>query len=772
VHRDIKPENILLHEGQALVADFGIALAVSRSEGGSRMTETGMSLGTPHYMAPEQAMGEREITPKADIYALGAVLYEMLTGDPPFTGSTAQAIVARTLTESPRPITKQRHTVSAHIEAAVFMALEKLPADRFASAGDFAAALDNPDLMRGTAAAIASGATLGRADWRTKAAIPLASLAALATVAFVVAMSRPRVPAPLTRYALAFAAEQAPLADRPIEISPDGSQFAFVGPADPGISLWIKRRDRANAAPVPGTLSVTRAAFSPDGQWLAYVQTDQQLKKVPLAGGAALTLGDSAMPARGLAWMDDGTVVYLRSPNEMRKRPDIGGAATTVWKGDTATAWNPTPLPGSRGVLFSRCGPAGCTAQRDLWVADLRSGKPHFVVAGALMGRYVTTGHIVYIRPDGAMLAIAFDPKSLKTHGTPVPIRDSIALALNNVPTFAVSDEGTFITRSGSSLAAAEWYQMVWVDRTGRETIIDSTWTLHLTGYAGNSGWSLSPDGGRLAIGLNTEAGDQIWVKQLPQGPLMRISFDSVRNYRPRWMPDGRTVMFVSTRTAAATLARLFKRPADGTGADELVFGEKRSIQEGAWAPDGKTLLIRTGGTVSLAGNRDISVVRPGLDSTPRPVVATAEFDESAIALSPDGRWLAYESNESGHTEVFIRPFPNAAGGRWQVSTSGGRAPLWAKSGRELFYVNEARDMVVVPIAPGVSPGIGVRKILFHLRDEIYLANQENYTPFDISPDGQRFIMAKRIRATAAQVAPLVVTESWFQELRQRMAKR
>jgi serine/threonine-protein kinase len=771
VHRDIKPENILLHEGQALVADFGIALAVSHSEGGSRMTETGMSLGTPHYMAPEQAMGEREITPKADIYALGCVLYEMLTGDPPFTGSTAQAIVARTLTESPRPIVKQRHTVPPHVEATVFMALEKLPADRFATAGEFAAALDNPDMARRTTASFPS-ATSAKMDWRTRAAIPLAALAAMSTAGLIFFATRAKPAAPLTRYALSFDSAQAPVPERPIEISPNGANLLFVGPVDVGVSLWIKPRDRASATAVPGTVNVTRAAFAPDGESLVYVQLDQQIKKVPLSGGAALTLGDSAMPARGIAWMDDHTVVYIHAPNEMRRRPDVGGAATTVWKADTATAWNPMPLPGSRGVLFSRCGPAGCTAQRDLWVADLRGGKAHFVVAGALMGRYVSTGHILYVRPDGAMLSIAFDPKSLEARGTPVPVRDSIALALNNVPTFAVSDNGTFVARTGSSLASSALYQMVWLDRAGRETPVDTSWApVHLTGYAGNVGWSLSQDGTRLAIGLNTEAGDQIWVKQLPTGPAMRISFDSVRNYRPRWMPDGRTVMFVSTRTTTATLAKLFKRPSDGTGSDELVFGTNKSVQEGAWGSDGKTLIIRTGGSVNLAGNRDISVVQAGVDTVPKPLVATPDFDESAIALSPDGKWLAYESNESGPTNVFIRPFPNTLGGRWQVSTSGGRAPLWARNGRELFYVNESRDMVVVPVAPGTSPGLGLRKVLFHLRDDIYLSNPENYTPYDASPDG-RFLMAKRLHATAAQIAPLVVTENWFQELRQRVAKR
>jgi serine/threonine-protein kinase len=194
-------------------------------------------------------------------------------------------------------------------------------------------------------------------------------------------------------------------------------------------------------------------------------------------------------------------------------------------------------------------------------------------------------------------------------------------------------------------------------------------------------------------------------------------------------------------------------------------------IFEGASSPDEQTLVLRAGGTLGQVGNRALMIVRPGKDSVPVPFIASPQFDQSGIAISPDGHWIAYESNETGRTEVYIRPFPNADGGKWQVSTDGGRAPLWNRNSRELFFVNGSREMVVAPIGPGAQPQIGMRKTLFKLRDEIYLANQENYTPFDIAPDGQRFMMARTVRTTAAKVAPLVVTLNWFEELRQRVAK-
>ena len=780
VHRDIKPENILLHDGQALVADFGISLAVSRSDSSARMTETGMSLGTPSYMAPEQAMGEREITQKADIYALGAVLYEMLTGDPPFTGSTAQAIVARMVTESPRGIVIQRRTVPPHVEAAVMMALEKLPADRFATAGEFATALDNPAFTRAGDVASAQIVATGHntAGWKSKAAVPFGAAAVVALGALGWLATRPAPARPVARYALSFGAGQAPLPDRPIAVSPDGSYLAYVGPGDGAATqLWLKARDREQAVPLTGTANVSSFTFSPDGQWIAYISGGGQLRKLPILGGAAISLADTAYVLRGVAWLDDGTIVFPRNGGGVLKRiPDVGGPATVIWKPDsgstTVSAWYPTALPGSRGFVFMKCsGGGGCGQGLDLLVADLRSGQSHNIVAGALRGIYIPTGQIVYARPDGGLLAVPFSARSLTIGGAPVPVLDSITIGANGFPGFAVSAEGTLFTRTGGVASSSTLYELVLVDRSGHETLVDSSFSFHLTSFGANAGWAFSPDGNRLAIGLNSGSGDNVWVKQLPRGPLSRITLDSNPSFRPRWTRDGRFVLFLSTRKG---LSALYKRAADGTGTEQLVFDVKTppGIFEGAWSPDEKTLALRAGGTIGIVGNRDIMIVQPGKDSLPKPLVASPQFDESGIALSPDGHWVAYESNETGRTEVYIRPFPNADGGKWQVSTDGGRAPLWNRNGRELFFVNGAREMVVAPIGPGVQPQIGVRKSLFKLRDEIYLANQENYTPFDIAPDGQRFMMARIVRATAAKVAPLVVTENWFEELKRRMAKR
>jgi serine/threonine-protein kinase len=767
IHRDIKPENILLHDGRVQVADFGIALAVSSAGGSTRLTETGMSLGTPSYMSPEQAMGEREVTVRSDVYALGCVLYEMLAGEPPFTGPTAQAIVARVVTETPRSLTIQRHTIPPHVEAAVGKALEKLPADRFATAAEFAEALAHPEWM--TAQATVAARSVAKPDWRTRLFYPVAAIALLAAgVAGRGLLQREPAP-PVSRYGLALPSQQAPLMEMPFEISPDGSRLVYVGPmADGPFQLWVKSRDRHEATPVTGTSGVYNFTLSPDGEWLAFVQ-EGSLKKVPVVGGGAITLADSVSGTPGLAWLDDGTIVYIvTGSRELRRIPDVGGVWTRVWQSDSAAVRYPAPIPGSRGVLFTRCRGAGCTLEQDLWVADLRSAGATRLVAGAARSRYAPRDRVVYVRRDGGMFAIGFDSEALTSNGSPVPVLDSVMVINEIEPLFALSPTGVMIVRRGEPMSSRIRYEMVWVTRSGEETPVDPAWRFQMPLFGANSGWALSPDGSRVAIGLATEAGDDIWVKQLPRGPLSRVSFDSASDFRPRWRADGQTITFVSNRGGTAAL---YERNADGTGADHPALAVPAGLFEGVWSPDGRWLLVRTGGTVNQIGGRDIWALRPGVDTAPAALMTTS-FDEAAIALSPDGHWLAHESNETGRVEVYVRPFPAVESGKWQVSIAGGAAPLWARSGRELFYVNAGRELVVVPVAPGAPLRLGEQRALFRLRDDLYLAERENYTPFDVSRDGSRFLMARLIRPESERSSPLIVTENWFTELDARMGRR
>jgi eukaryotic-like serine/threonine-protein kinase len=787
IHRDIKPENILLHGGHALVADFGIALAASRSEGATRLTETGMSLGTPAYMAPEQAMGERALTPRADIYALGCVLYEMLSGEPPFMGPTAQAIIARVMTEEPRALTLHRHTIPPHVEAAVRKALEKLPADRFATAKEFAAALRDPGFTTAFTAARTQAAVAPSRQRRALAIAPWA-VAGAALVVAAVALFRPRPAAPVIRYGLALPPSETPVPSLPIIPSPDGSQLLFVGrqtgaaaqtganPLSAGPSLlttlasnsqlWLKARDAYSATPIPGTQLAWNATFSPDGQWVAFVQSSQ-LKKVGVSGGSPSALGDSAAPNwPGIAWLDDGTIVYIGlGARSLRRVPALGGPSSVVLQTDAQGIQLPRPLPHARGVLYEQCSDVSC-ASGDLWVLDLRSGEPHRLIPGAMMAQYLPTGHLLYVRPDGAAFAVPFEVGSLKLTGQPVALLDSIATD-PGYPLLAVSRSGTLVMRTGSGLGAGNRYQMVWVDRSGNATPIDMGGPLQIDPYGGNPGWALAPDGRRLAIGLLTAAGGDIWVKDLPSGPLSRVTFDSAPDLRPRWMPGGRALTFVAVRDGAYELHRV---NADGTGDEQVVARDSGLIFEGAASPDGRWIVARIRGGLGHQG-RDIVGFHQG-DSVPVPIVASPAFDENAFALSPDGRWIVYESDETGRREVYVRPFPHADSGKMQVSTDGGYAPLWARSGRELFYVDAQRRMMVAAFTPGPEPRVGTPRVLFQLPADFYLWENDYYTPYDISPDGQRFIMVQRIQATSDVTVPLIVVENWFTELKRKLAGR
>jgi len=758
VHRDIKPENILLHGGHAMVADFGIALAASRSDSGTRMTETGMSLGTPHYMAPEQAMGEREITPKADIYALGCVLYESLSGEPPFTGPTAQAIIARVMTEEPRSLTLQRKTVPAHVEAAVECALQKLPADRFATAALFADALGNPEARtHGRTEARRTSTSDAAGPWRRRFQVAAAvALVALGLGAWGWVRARGASRGAVDWQFISVGDSVAPTTVSPsMALSPDGSSLVFKDNRQNGL-LWIKRRAELSPIPIPGTERATNPVFSPDGAWIAFV-ADGHLKKVRAGGGAPITIADSVASGGfgGAAWLDDGTLVYvLPSLIELRRVSAAGGRSTVALYDSTfgGGIGMPVALPGSRGVLFQYCS-SGCVTM-SLHVLDLETGRQKSLLSDVAEGWYLPSGRLLYVRRDGIALVARFDLKRLEVVGEAVPLLEGV-LVNGGFAQLVWSPSGTLVYVRGSGSTAEN--TIVRVSRDGAAAPVDSAW------HGSFASLALSADGRRVAVSSGAATGAlNIWVKQLDRGPFTRLTFGG-QDRRPAWSPDGKLVAFVRD-TAGNSI--VLAHPADGSGPDRRLVRLDRRVQEIEWSRDGKWLVVRTDN--GQAGAGDIVGVRTSGDTTPVPLVASP-YTELQPALSRDGRWLAYASNESGTNEVYVRPFPDTGGARWQVSNGGGEEPRWSADGRVIFFLDPRSRLIAADVRTGPAFAVAGQRPLFSAVDFFREGFHQSY---DVSADGRFFYFMRPLQSDAGTRAPQIVrVDNWFADVRAKLGR-
>jgi serine/threonine-protein kinase len=747
VHRDIKPENILMRDGDPLIADFGIALAVSHA-GGSRLTETGLSIGTPHYMSPEQAMGDRELDARSDVYSLAAVLYEMLTGEPPYTGATAQAIVARVITEEPRSITLQRRTVPPHVAEAVHQALNKLPADRFGSAVSFAEALVTPGYAtpRQTRADVVAAA----APPRVFSAEQLAVVAAVGVVAIVLALwgwLRPEAEPMLMRFAVETPRDQPVITSHQgssIAVHPDGSLFVFTGSER---QLYVRELGELRARPLPGTEGSRAPFFSPDGEWVAFY-AESRIKKVALSGGPPLTVADGAGSMRGGDWGPDDMIVYApQTGGGLYMISAAGGEPTVLTTPDTGSGvtshrW-PEVLPNGKAVVFTAFG--GAQAGSVLSVFSLETGEVTSLAVRGFGARYAETGHLVYVTQDGALIALPFDPVRLEVTGAPVSLLEGMMVRATMAPEFDVSRNGALVYLSGQTPEM----ELMLVDRQGVGAVVAEDLRFPRAPR-------ISPDGRRVILELQEGGNQDIWVYDLEQATMTRLTFEGNNRY-PAWLPDGVNFLFSSAREGA-TGRELFRKPADGSGVAEVLYQGPGEQWEAAVMRGGEFMVIRQ--TMPGSTGRDVWLAPLTTGDSARPFLAT-EFNERGIAPSPEGRWLAYVSNESGQDEVYVRPV-SGAGGKRQVSVDGGQEPAWSLDGSQLYYRSSTHFMAAdIQTAPAFS--VGARHQLF---EDSYEKNPD-HANYDIHPGTGHFIV---VRGTDEQT-DLVVVVNWFKELRERVGR-
>ena len=752
IHRDIKPGNILLQDGEPVVADFGIALAVGAA-GSNRLTETGLSLGTPYYMSPEQATGDQAVGASTDTYALGSVLYEMLVGDPPYPGSTAQAVLGKIIAGKPVSATDERPSIPANVDAAVRKALEKLPADRFASAQEFARALGDEHFRYGELATASAGG-FAASPWN-RLAVGMTALAAVTTLGFGWSLLRPDPPVPLARFSSPF--EEAQLPTGFMEFTADGSELVYVGPGESGAGtqLWVRRWADLDATPIRGTEGAITFALSPDGREVAFSAFPGSLRVVALDGGLGRTLVESVNTVED--WAPDGTV-YFQGPG-LRHVPASGGGSEAVeivtqfLERETIHA-GLIVLPGGKMGVFQVWYAQGGD-DSEVWAIDLDTWERRFLVTGR-SPRYASTGHLLLGTPDGVLMAQPIDPATAELTGNAVPVAEGLAVAgAYGVMTYAVSENGSLIYSTGPS-GGGGGRQLVVVDLEGNEEALPlAPRTLDRLGV----GWS--PDGESIVFASE----GQIYTYDLVLTATRQITFEGT-NSTPVFSPDGTRVAFSSQRPGTDGTDLFLKALNDASPPQPLITlsGNELLMQ---WPMD--TLIVFE--RAAEGSNSELWMLDLSDPDAPqeRLYLASEENHVERISVSPDGTLAAYRSSEDGgQGEIYVRTFPDP-GAQELVSRTSAFTPFWSPDGATLYYaVAPGQPLIAAHIRVDPVPLVLSTDTLFY----IPLSTNEPIPGSALHPDGDRLIIA-RSRVVAADEAEqperLILVTNWFEELLERV---
>lgn len=742
VHRDIKPANILLRGGHALVSDFGIALALSAAVG-SRMTQTGLLIGTPQYMSPEQATGEGELDGRSDLYSLACVTYEMLAGVPPFTGSSPQAIVAQALTGAPRPLREHRELVPEVVEEAVAVALARLPADRFADTREFAAALRGPTPTR-TARRVAQ--TDRAEERRPKTALVASAVAVVAVLAWgsvgwfrSVGPGETHLP---SRWLDLMLPDSAPLAfsgngwneGSALAVSPDGARIVYVAQIGEETGLVVRELDQPGFRFLDGTSGAHTPFFSPDGLTLGYFVRGQLFKR-RLDEGPAVALAEVTQPA-GAAFRTDDEILVSDASALVTVSAATGQRSETpaVCQGEVRPCWFPQPLAGSEWVLVSSYG--------DIGVVSLRTGERRTLIDSLFepQARLLPSGQIAYFHRPGQLFVVAFDHDRLAVRSGPVAVIDGVRQG-NTSGLYAVTDQGTLLFVPGGHLIRSRF---VWVDRDGHEESAE----LDAESYGV---FNISPDGRRLASTVYRTT-PQIWVFDLARGTGAPLVSEGAAEH-PVWSPDGREVAFVlDPRTDP--IPSIMVVPSTGGTARDLVAAGGYPF---SWTRNGRLSFLRAERGQSRSdmwiadvegGSPPFSLGGAGRDDTPM--------------LSPDGRLVAYMSEAAGRWQIYVQPI-EGTGERWAVSDPGGIFPRWSPDGRELYFLREG-SLYAVDLSRGPDNASAPRRLF--TGDYVLTFGHA----FAVAPEGDRFLMLKPTDPRTS-ASSLTVVQGWSGVVAQRLAE-
>ncbi len=777
IHRDLKPANVKVRsDGTVKVLDFGLAKAVTPEASGMSATESptmsltaatqmGMVIGTAAYMAPEQAKG-KSVDKRADIWAFGAVLFEVLTGQRLFRGETGSETLAAVMMQEPA-WEKLPDDFPRNLGSLLRRCLEKDPRRRIRDIGDVRL------VMRGAFEMEAGGppepsSVMTRHIWQQ----PLPLAFAMLVVGIIGGLSTsifrpsPGTAAEIMRFTID-APEFVPVtAQQPdLAISPDGARVIYTG----DMGLYIRTVNELEGSLLRGTDGAAGAFISPDGEWVGFVSASggNPLQKVSVSGGPPVTIASLPSPVRGGTWSRDDEIIVGTSGGGLFQVSAGGGepeALTVVDtdNGEVGHYW-PSILPDGRAVVFVVATGTPVAANGQLAVLDLDTREVKRLDLAGLNPRYVTTGHLIYAVQDGSLFGVRFDLVGRLIEGTPVPLLEGVSVKAVGAANFTISDAGRLVYQSGAVRGLSR--SLVWVDRQGAEEPIS------LNVQSGQYVYPrLSPDGKFLAVVISENVDDlgseaDIWMLDLERGSRYRVTFGGNNRFFPVWGPDGEQVAFADGITVQNTL-RVTR--ADGAGRIELLLDRPGIQFPTTWTSDGGALGFYENHPESF---RDIWVLPLEGEPVPQPLVVTP-FQDRAPTFSPDGRWFAYVSDKSGRDEVYARPYPSTGPQEYAISVEGGTEPVWSRDGRELFYRHEDRVMVVSIEAAEVLRASAPELLFSGGYDLDNSAGGIGGVPnYDVSLDGERFVVLKSDRSIeeSGSGPQVTVVLNWFEELEQRI---